>query len=114
NFRFGPLKAGVAAWGILRYLSTLAVTHPKDLLGIEEIRDTSRPELLNRLKSMARRKDSLFQKLNAAYPGDRNLAVLLDDPTEQDRVLEWLASNLDLLEEPEHAARLDQLGIGAT
>ena len=111
DLRFGPLKAAVAAWGILRYLVTLAATRPKDLLGIDELEDASKPQLLARLKDMAKKKDALFRKINSAYPGERNLAALLDDPLEQDRVLEWLAAHLDLLQESE-TARADQLGIG--
>jgi hypothetical protein len=107
--RFGPLKAAVAAWGILGYLSKMSVTHRKDLLGIAPIRDTGESKLLDRLKEMSKQSSELFQRLNQAYPGDRDLGVLLGDASEQESILVWLTDHMDLLQEKTAALSPDQL-----
>ena len=109
--RFGPLKAAVAGWRIMGYLSKLFLTHPKDLLGIAPIRDTGESKLLGRLKEMSKQNSEVFQRLNQAYPGDRDLGVLLSDTSAQERILVWLADHMELLEEPTAAPNPAQLSI---
>jgi len=109
--RFGPLKVAVAGWGILGYLAKLSLTHPKDLLGVTPIRDTGASKLLARLKEMAKENGELFQRLNRAYPGDRNLGVLLSDSSAQEGILAWLEGNMGLLNEPTALLKSDQLSI---
>ena len=113
DFHFGPMKAAVAGWRILRYLSSLAATHPKDLLGVEKIEDKEKAGLLVRLKKVARSKDDMFDRINKAYPGDRDLRILLENSTEQDHILDWLANHLDLLEEPSPITEGNLLGVDA-
>jgi UDP-2,3-diacylglucosamine pyrophosphatase LpxH len=109
--RFGPVKAAVAGWRILGYLSKLALTHPKDLLGVEKIEEQGKADLLVRLEDLARRKASMFDRINNAYPGDRDLRVLLGDPAERDRICKWLADHLDLLEDPSETTHQDLLDL---
>jgi DNA repair exonuclease SbcCD nuclease subunit len=87
----------------------LSLTDSKDVLGVTPIRDTGTSNLLTRLKEMAMENGQLFQRLNQAYPSDRDLGVLLSDPSEQEHVLAWLAEHLELLEEPAEAGRSDLL-----
>jgi hypothetical protein len=105
------MKAAVAGWRMIKYLSKLALTHPKDLLGVEGIEEKGQTGLLARLQESARRQDALFKTINDAYPGDRDLRMILSDPAEQDRVCEWLADNLDLLEEPSVETGGNLLGL---
>jgi len=92
-------------------LSKLALAHPKDLLGMEKIEEQGKTDLLARLEELARRKDSMFDRINHAYPGDRDLRVLLGDPAEQDRIFTWLADHLELLAEPPDNAHRDLLDL---
>jgi hypothetical protein len=107
--RFGPLKAAVAAWGILAYLAKLSFSKPGNLLGIEGIKDSSQSVLLARLREMAKENGEVFQRLNQAYPGDRDLSVLLSDMSAREQILIWLSEHMDLLEEPVAEHRPDQL-----
>ena len=100
NPHFGPLRAAVAAWRILAYLSRLAVTHPSNLLGITEIEGMAGTDLIERLQAMVTTDKEQFARINRAFPGDRDLGVLLNDKTEQERILAWLADNLGVLENP--------------
>jgi len=108
---FGPMKAAVAGWRIIEYLSKLALTHPRDLLGVEKIEEKEKTDLLVRLQEAARRKDAIFARINDAYPGDRDLRMLLSDPAERGRIFEWLADHLDFLEEPSVKSKEDLLGL---
>jgi UDP-2,3-diacylglucosamine pyrophosphatase LpxH len=111
DINFGPTKAAVAGWRMLEYLSKLALSHPKDLLGVEEFEEKGRTDLLTRLTEQARRKSGMFTRISKEYPDDRDLRLLLSNPAEQDRILEWLADNLDLLEEPSVAEQEDLLSL---
>jgi UDP-2,3-diacylglucosamine pyrophosphatase LpxH len=110
--RFGPLKAAVAAWGILEYLAKLSLIHPKDILGITPIRESGKSELLARLRKLAKENGEMFRRLNQAYPGDRNLGVLLNDASEREHILLWLSVHTELLEEPLPALNAGQLSTG--
>jgi len=112
--RFGPVRAAVASWRMLKYLSTLAVTHPKDLLGISQIEDRTGSDLIERLKAMPKVNKEQFSRINNAFPGDRDLSLLLSDSSEQERILQWLASHLELLDEPQAVSDPSLLSIDGT
>jgi hypothetical protein len=75
------------------------------------MRDTGESKLLVRLREMSKQNSELFQRLNQAYPDDRDLGVLLSDTSAQERILVWLADHMELLEEPTAAPNSAQLSM---
>jgi UDP-2,3-diacylglucosamine pyrophosphatase LpxH len=112
--RFGPVRAAVASWRILKYLMTLGLRHPKDLLGISQIEDGTSTTLIERLKTMPKTNKKQFARINEAFPGDRDLRLLLNDSSEQERILQWLANHLELLDEPQAVSKPSLLSIDGT
>lgn len=113
NPKLGPIKAAVAGWRILGYLSNLAIAHPKDLLGIDGIRTKDETDLLSRIGQLARHDKTLFEKINHKYPSDLDLRLILKIPAEQDRFLAWLSDNLYLLEEIPAKAQENLLSLSS-
>jgi UDP-2,3-diacylglucosamine pyrophosphatase LpxH len=103
SVHFGPLKAAIAAWRVAHYLSQLAIDHPADLLGIQNIEEKGKVDLILRLKTLARQKDVTFALLNEAYPSEWDLGLLLDKPDEQDNILAWLQNNPELIKDNSNA-----------
>ena len=95
---FGAMQAGLALFAMLRFLGKMSVTRPKDLLGIEAVKDEARPALIEKLKAMRRTRPGPFKQLSNSWPGDRNLGVLLDDAAWHERILEWCAENAQLFD----------------
>ena len=112
--RSGPLKAAVAGWGMLKYLSGLSLKHRQDLLAIDSLMESGKSTLLARLREIAKQNGELFQRLNEAYPGARDLGVLLTDPSEQEVILAWLARHMELFAESAPTVTTNQLSTDET
>jgi UDP-2,3-diacylglucosamine pyrophosphatase LpxH len=111
---FGPLKAAIAGWKVSQYLSKLLVTHPADLLGIRSIEEKGRIDLISRLKTLARNNDVTYPPLNEAYPSDRDLSLLLDNPAEHNNILTWLQNNLELIKDTPCSPDNDLLSLDSS
>lgn len=98
---FGPLKAAVAAWSLLRFVARTSATTPRDLLELDTPGE-AKPgaALAGRLGELPGNQQAHFAQalIERGFALDRPLAMVLDDPQRTDALLEFLADHLDLLE----------------
>jgi UDP-2,3-diacylglucosamine pyrophosphatase LpxH len=105
TWKFGPLKAAVATWAMMRYLLVSLRKHRDDLLSVEaseaDFAPASSPELLSKLVSgmdESQREDFRRELDGRGFSVEGSLAIYVSDEGQADALLVFLAENLDLLD----------------
>lgn len=117
---FGPLRAAVGIWTLLRYLGRETVTAPADLLGLSggEGGDRSAPGafLAARLGEVddAAREAFADALRGRGFRVDRPLSMLLGEPDRAEALLDFLGEHADLLDALEADGGADLLGLDGT
>jgi UDP-2,3-diacylglucosamine pyrophosphatase LpxH len=100
---FGPIKAAIAVWAMLRYLAVSITHNAGDLLGLEQEQGQQLSALLlNTIKKMDPLKRKAFSQrlVERGYALEgKPLTMHLEDAEQSKRVLEFLAENFDLTAE---------------
>lgn len=111
----GTLKAAVAVWNMLKFLSGTLVKQPGDLLNVEKAGDGQDVHPIPaHINSMTDAKRSKLQSAikSAGFDLDQPLQMYLKQPENIEKFGEFLADNFDLLDS-ESAADSSLLGIGS-
>jgi hypothetical protein len=111
---FGPLKAAIAVWSLLRFLARTFVNAPGDILAIGEAgRGAPSAVLTGRLQELRDDQRDAFRAalVAAGFALNRPLEMVLADPETADALLGFLADHLELLE-PIESDRGGLLGGG--
>jgi UDP-2,3-diacylglucosamine pyrophosphatase LpxH len=98
---YGPIKATLAVWGIIQYLSVTALIDPSGFLEKKIIEGDPAASLMsNVLKGMSADQRKAFnEKLRShGFELDRPLTMYLEDKQLSERLLTFLSDNLDLLD----------------
>jgi hypothetical protein len=116
---YGPIKATVAIWGMLRYLSATAIHHPGDFLDHPETTGYgARLVLLEFVRHMSdiERASFLERLREQGFCIDRSLVMYLADLDRAELLLSFLAENLNLLDglQEEHPSYMGLSGNQAT
>lgn len=97
---YGPIKASLAVFGMVRYLLKIAVTNTGDLLGIDTKQSGQvAPLLLQVLEGLSPDEKKVFvERLRErGFEIDRPIAMYFDDVGLTDQLLTYLSENLDLV-----------------
>jgi UDP-2,3-diacylglucosamine pyrophosphatase LpxH len=98
---FGPLKAAVSVWGMLRFLADSVNQHPTDLLGIPTRKAVQlKHPALRIIEAMTTsEQEALAARLNEfGFAINRSLGMSLCDSEIADAFMDFLSENLDVLE----------------
>lgn len=97
---YGPIKAAIAVWAMLRFLAMTIVRNSGDLMGLNKVHGEQLSVLLlSTLKKMEAGKRTAFTQLVAerGFPlKGKPLTMHLEDAEEAEQVIEFLSNNLDL------------------
>jgi len=98
---FGPLKATLAVWRMLRYISGNAVTDPTGLLETERTeKDPAAVLLVEKIKMLSDEERFAFHQTlrDRQFNLERSALTYLQDPEMSVPLLTFLSENLDLLD----------------
>ncbi|MDQ2974822.1 MAG: metallophosphoesterase [Acidobacteriota bacterium] len=98
---YGPIKASVAIWGILRYLLGSLITDPQGFLNAERREGNPTASLLlGALQKLSsdQRKSFTTKLREAGFCADRPLTMYLQDVELSNSLLEFLSEDIDLLD----------------
>jgi predicted phosphodiesterase len=97
---FGPIKAAVSVWAMLRYLVATVTHNPSDLLGLDQNNIHGSPLLLEMVEEMTldERKDFTDKLRERGFELNQPLIMYLKSAVNADKLMIFLSENLDLLE----------------